>query len=127
MPLLPILSVSRPDKVFFPPANWKLTKNYNVEVDVGPAVEHIYEVIDVSCACSVGLSRLVWKADIIVKKKRRRRKTEEENQITRWDLRQCRSMDLWIKKSTPDINISTWERNCLEKQMKNLRGLLQFF
>lgn len=66
IPLLPILSVSRPDKVFFPPANWKLTKNYNVEVDVGPAVEHIYEVIDVSCACSVGLSRLGWKADIRV-------------------------------------------------------------
>lgn len=46
-----------------------------MEVDVGPAVEHIYEVIDVSCACSVGLSRLVWKADIIVKKK----KKEEED------------------------------------------------
>uniref|UniRef100_A0A669AYR6 Integrin, alpha 5 (fibronectin receptor, alpha polypeptide) n=1 Tax=Oreochromis niloticus TaxID=8128 RepID=A0A669AYR6_ORENI len=38
--------VSRPDKVFFPPANWKLTKNYNVEVDVGPAVEHIYELVN---------------------------------------------------------------------------------
>uniref|UniRef100_A0AAX7TAG0 Integrin alpha-2 domain-containing protein n=1 Tax=Astatotilapia calliptera TaxID=8154 RepID=A0AAX7TAG0_ASTCA len=46
IPLLPILSVSRPDKVFFPPANWKLTKNYNVEVDVGPAVEHIYELVN---------------------------------------------------------------------------------
>lgn len=57
----------------------------------------------------------------------KKKKKEEENQITRWDLRQCRSMDLWIKKSTPDINISAWERNCLEKQMKNLRGLLQFF
>uniref|UniRef100_A0A8D0A0P1 Integrin, alpha 5 (fibronectin receptor, alpha polypeptide) n=1 Tax=Sander lucioperca TaxID=283035 RepID=A0A8D0A0P1_SANLU len=28
--------VSRPDKVFFPPANWKVTKNYGVEQDVGP-------------------------------------------------------------------------------------------
>uniref|UniRef100_A0A3Q0S9A1 Integrin, alpha 5 (fibronectin receptor, alpha polypeptide) n=1 Tax=Amphilophus citrinellus TaxID=61819 RepID=A0A3Q0S9A1_AMPCI len=38
--------VSRPDKVFFPPANWKVTKNYNVEEDVGPAVEHIYELVN---------------------------------------------------------------------------------
>ncbi|XP_058498565.1 integrin alpha-5 [Solea solea] len=38
--------VSRPDKVFFPPANWKLTKNYGVEQDVGPAVEHIYELLN---------------------------------------------------------------------------------
>lgn len=37
--------MSRPDKVFFPPVNWKVTKNYGVEQDVGPAVEHIYEVI----------------------------------------------------------------------------------
>ncbi|KAM8755212.1 integrin alpha-5 [Acanthopagrus schlegelii] len=38
--------VSRPDKVFFPPANWKVTKNYEVEQDVGPAVEHIYELVN---------------------------------------------------------------------------------
>ncbi|KAG7221701.1 hypothetical protein INR49_000068 [Caranx melampygus] len=38
--------VSRPDKVFFPPANWKATKNYGVEQDVGPAVEHIYELVN---------------------------------------------------------------------------------
>ncbi|KAM9343737.1 integrin alpha-5 [Pholidichthys leucotaenia] len=38
--------VSRPDKVFFPPANWKVTKNYEVERDVGPAVEHIYELVN---------------------------------------------------------------------------------
>lgn len=58
------LSVSRPDKVFFPPANWKVPKNYGVEQDVGPAVEHIYEVIScaLSCADSMGLSRLGWKA-----------------------------------------------------------------
>lgn len=37
-------SVSLPDKVFFPPANWKSTKNYAVEQDVGPGVKHIYEV-----------------------------------------------------------------------------------
>lgn len=42
---LSLQSVSRPDKVFFPPVNWKATKNYAVEQDVGPAVEHIYEVI----------------------------------------------------------------------------------
>uniref|UniRef100_A0AAQ4Q1D6 Integrin, alpha 5 (fibronectin receptor, alpha polypeptide) n=1 Tax=Gasterosteus aculeatus aculeatus TaxID=481459 RepID=A0AAQ4Q1D6_GASAC len=57
--------VSRPDKVFFPPANWKVTKTYEAEQDVGPAVEHIYEVISraVSCADSSGLSRLGPKAD----------------------------------------------------------------
>ncbi|XP_026187181.1 integrin alpha-5 [Mastacembelus armatus] len=38
--------VSRPDKIFFPPANWKVTKNYGVEQDVGPAVEHIYELVN---------------------------------------------------------------------------------
>ncbi|KAM4737505.1 integrin alpha-5 [Anableps anableps] len=38
--------VSRPDKVFFPPANWKVPKNYGVEQDVGPAVEHIYELVN---------------------------------------------------------------------------------
>ncbi|KAM7411337.1 hypothetical protein PAMA_021365 [Pampus argenteus] len=38
--------VSRPDKVFFPPANWKVTKSYGVEQDVGPAVEHIYELVN---------------------------------------------------------------------------------
>uniref|UniRef100_A0A665W2Y4 Integrin, alpha 5 (fibronectin receptor, alpha polypeptide) n=1 Tax=Echeneis naucrates TaxID=173247 RepID=A0A665W2Y4_ECHNA len=39
-------AVSRPDKVFFPPVNWKLTKNHEVEQDVGPAVEHIYELVN---------------------------------------------------------------------------------
>ncbi|XP_074537726.1 integrin alpha-5 [Halichoeres trimaculatus] len=38
--------VSRPDKVFFPPANWKVTKNQEVEQDIGPAVEHIYELVN---------------------------------------------------------------------------------
>ncbi|XP_037539737.1 integrin alpha-5 [Nematolebias whitei] len=38
--------VSRPDKVFFPPANWKVPKTYTVEQDVGPAVEHIYELVN---------------------------------------------------------------------------------
>ncbi|XP_038165201.1 integrin alpha-5 [Cyprinodon tularosa] len=38
--------VSRPDKVFFPPANWKAPKNYVVEQDVGPVVEHVYELVN---------------------------------------------------------------------------------
>uniref|UniRef100_A0A8C3AGG2 Integrin, alpha 5 (fibronectin receptor, alpha polypeptide) n=1 Tax=Cyclopterus lumpus TaxID=8103 RepID=A0A8C3AGG2_CYCLU len=45
-PFFFFLSVSRPDKVFFPPANWKVTKNYDAEQDVGPAVEHIYELVN---------------------------------------------------------------------------------
>ena len=63
--------MSRPDKVFFPPANWKVTKNYEVEQDVGPAVEHIYEVIrprSELCRLIVALSRLGWKADRTVYK-----------------------------------------------------------
>uniref|UniRef100_A0A7N8Y664 Integrin, alpha 5 (fibronectin receptor, alpha polypeptide) n=1 Tax=Mastacembelus armatus TaxID=205130 RepID=A0A7N8Y664_9TELE len=58
-----VAHVSRPDKIFFPPANWKVTKNYGVEQDVGPAVEHIYEVISHGCADSLGLSRFGWNAD----------------------------------------------------------------
>ncbi|XP_067301892.1 integrin alpha-5 [Pseudorasbora parva] len=38
--------ISRPDKVFFPPPNWKLTKNVMVEQDVGPAVKHTYELVN---------------------------------------------------------------------------------
>uniref|UniRef100_A0A673FX44 Uncharacterized protein n=1 Tax=Sinocyclocheilus rhinocerous TaxID=307959 RepID=A0A673FX44_9TELE len=38
--------VSRPDKVFFPPPNWKLTKNVMVEQDVGPSVQHTYELVN---------------------------------------------------------------------------------
>ncbi|XP_072305347.1 integrin alpha-5 [Eucyclogobius newberryi] len=38
--------VSRPDKVFFPPANWKMTKPLSQEQDIGPAVEHIYELVN---------------------------------------------------------------------------------
>uniref|UniRef100_A0A673CRU0 Integrin, alpha 5 (fibronectin receptor, alpha polypeptide) n=1 Tax=Sphaeramia orbicularis TaxID=375764 RepID=A0A673CRU0_9TELE len=38
--------VSRPDKVFFPPANWQVTKNYGTEQDIGPGVEHIYELVN---------------------------------------------------------------------------------
>lgn len=69
-PLLFFSSVSRPDKVFFPPANWKVTKSYGVEQDVGPAVEHIYEVISrvLSCADSLRPSRWRWKADSSVHK-----------------------------------------------------------
>lgn len=50
--LLLFSSVSRPDKVFFPPANWKVPKSYGVEQDVGPAVEHIYEVISQALICA---------------------------------------------------------------------------
>ncbi|XP_067096941.1 integrin alpha-5 [Osmerus mordax] len=38
--------VSRPDKVFFPPSNWKVTKSHHVEEDIGPAVQHVYELVN---------------------------------------------------------------------------------
>lgn len=85
-PPLFFLSVSRPDKVFFPPANWKVTKSYGVEQDVGPVVEHIYEVISrvLSCADSSVLGRLGWKADLTVHKASRLpRAAMKENQRKR--------------------------------------------
>ncbi|XP_056588975.1 integrin alpha-5 [Triplophysa dalaica] len=41
-----LLGVSRPDKVIFPPPNWKLAKNVIVEQDVGPSVQHTYELVN---------------------------------------------------------------------------------
>ncbi|XP_036447594.1 integrin alpha-5 isoform X1 [Colossoma macropomum] len=38
--------VSRPDKVFFPLPNWRVTKNVAVEQEVGPPVQHIYELVN---------------------------------------------------------------------------------
>uniref|UniRef100_A0A8C7VYN2 Integrin, alpha 5 (fibronectin receptor, alpha polypeptide) n=1 Tax=Oncorhynchus mykiss TaxID=8022 RepID=A0A8C7VYN2_ONCMY len=38
--------VSRPDKVFFPPPNWKVSKSPQVEQDIGPAVQHVYELVN---------------------------------------------------------------------------------
>ncbi|XP_065141466.1 integrin alpha-5 [Paramisgurnus dabryanus] len=38
--------VSRPDKVIFPPPNWKYAKNLMVEQDVGPSVQHTYELVN---------------------------------------------------------------------------------
>uniref|UniRef100_A0A674BHN2 Integrin, alpha 5 (fibronectin receptor, alpha polypeptide) n=1 Tax=Salmo trutta TaxID=8032 RepID=A0A674BHN2_SALTR len=40
------LTVSRPDKVFFPPPNWKVSKSPQVEQDIGPAVQHVYELVN---------------------------------------------------------------------------------
>lgn len=38
--------VSRPDKVVFPPEDWIDTKKLEEERDVGPAVRHIYELVN---------------------------------------------------------------------------------
>uniref|UniRef100_A0A6Q2YUP1 Integrin alpha-2 domain-containing protein n=1 Tax=Esox lucius TaxID=8010 RepID=A0A6Q2YUP1_ESOLU len=38
--------VSRPDKVVFPPSNWKSSKSPRVEQDIGPAVQHVYELVN---------------------------------------------------------------------------------
>ncbi|KAJ8258192.1 hypothetical protein GJAV_G00194210 [Gymnothorax javanicus] len=38
--------VSRPDKVIFPPQNWKATKRPQLEQDVGPSVQHVYELVN---------------------------------------------------------------------------------
>ncbi|KAJ8404042.1 hypothetical protein AAFF_G00343920 [Aldrovandia affinis] len=38
--------VSRPDKVIFPPPNWKVTKRLLEEQDMGPQVQHVYELVN---------------------------------------------------------------------------------
>ncbi|KAJ8258954.1 hypothetical protein COCON_G00179660 [Conger conger] len=38
--------VSRPDKVIFPPPNWKVAKKLLEEQDVGPLVQHVYELVN---------------------------------------------------------------------------------
>uniref|UniRef100_A0AAY4CK23 Integrin alpha-2 domain-containing protein n=1 Tax=Denticeps clupeoides TaxID=299321 RepID=A0AAY4CK23_9TELE len=38
--------VSRPDKVFFPPQDWRVTKRLEVEQDVGPSIQHVYELVN---------------------------------------------------------------------------------
>uniref|UniRef100_A0A3B3T2N2 Integrin, alpha 5 (fibronectin receptor, alpha polypeptide) n=1 Tax=Paramormyrops kingsleyae TaxID=1676925 RepID=A0A3B3T2N2_9TELE len=38
--------VSRPDKVFFPPPHWKATKRWQMEKDIGPSVQHVYELVN---------------------------------------------------------------------------------
>ncbi|XP_035238653.1 integrin alpha-5 [Anguilla anguilla] len=38
--------VSHPDKVIFPPQNWKATKRPQLEQDVGPPVQHVYELVN---------------------------------------------------------------------------------
>uniref|UniRef100_A0A8C7RKT5 Integrin, alpha 5 (fibronectin receptor, alpha polypeptide) n=1 Tax=Oncorhynchus mykiss TaxID=8022 RepID=A0A8C7RKT5_ONCMY len=40
------LSVSRPDKVFFPPLNWKVSKTPQEEQDIGPVIQHVYELVN---------------------------------------------------------------------------------
>lgn len=37
-------SVSRPDKVLFPPPNWKMSQGLREEQDVGPELQHVFEV-----------------------------------------------------------------------------------
>ncbi|KAI1891136.1 hypothetical protein AGOR_G00161550, partial [Albula goreensis] len=38
--------VSHPDKVIFPPPNWKATKSPLEEQDLGPQVQHVYELVN---------------------------------------------------------------------------------
>ncbi|XP_042155863.1 integrin alpha-5 [Oncorhynchus tshawytscha] len=38
--------VSRPDKVFFPPPNWKVSKTPQEEQDIGPVIQHVYELVN---------------------------------------------------------------------------------
>ncbi|KAK2825121.1 hypothetical protein Q7C36_019048 [Tachysurus vachellii] len=69
--------VSRPDKVFFPSPYWKVTKNVAVEQDIGPPVEHIYELVNngpsrishtllqLKCPMKLHSQRFMYPLDII--------------------------------------------------------------
>ncbi|XP_024148289.1 integrin alpha-5 isoform X2 [Oryzias melastigma] len=71
--------VSRPDKVFFPPANWKVPKNHEGEPDEDPAVEHVYELknngpshishttLDVRCPLHAQAHALLYRVDFSTK------------------------------------------------------------
>ena len=37
-------SVSRPDKVIFPPPNWRIIQSLREEQEVGPELQQVYEV-----------------------------------------------------------------------------------
>lgn len=37
-------SVSHPDKVISPPPNWSISQSLREEQDIGPEVQHVYEV-----------------------------------------------------------------------------------
>lgn len=37
-------SVSRPDKIIFPPPNWSPSQSLREEQDIGPELQHVYEV-----------------------------------------------------------------------------------
>lgn len=41
-----LFSVSSPDHIFLPIANWQPKENPETEDDIGPLVQHIYEVCD---------------------------------------------------------------------------------
>lgn len=38
--------VSRPDKVLFPPPNWKMSQGLREEQDVGPELQHVFELVN---------------------------------------------------------------------------------
>uniref|UniRef100_H2RJQ9 Integrin subunit alpha 5 n=1 Tax=Takifugu rubripes TaxID=31033 RepID=H2RJQ9_TAKRU len=40
------LSVSHPDKLFFPPPNWSLSQSLREEQDIGPELQQIYELVN---------------------------------------------------------------------------------
>ncbi|KAL1020694.1 hypothetical protein UPYG_G00003440 [Umbra pygmaea] len=68
--------VSRPDKVFFPPPNWKFSKSPQGEEDIGPVVQHVYELVNkgpsgishtllqLSCPLSVQGKNLLYPLEI---------------------------------------------------------------
>ncbi|CAL8340983.1 unnamed protein product [Lota lota] len=43
---LPSCSVSRPEKVLFPPPDWRASQSLREEKDVGPEIQHVYELVN---------------------------------------------------------------------------------
>uniref|UniRef100_A0A8C7GQB1 Integrin subunit alpha 5 n=1 Tax=Oncorhynchus kisutch TaxID=8019 RepID=A0A8C7GQB1_ONCKI len=43
---LQIRSVSRPDKLLFPPPNWRMSHSLQEEQDIGSEIQHVYELVN---------------------------------------------------------------------------------
>uniref|UniRef100_A0A674EJ43 Integrin subunit alpha 5 n=2 Tax=Salmo trutta TaxID=8032 RepID=A0A674EJ43_SALTR len=43
---LQIRSVSRPDKLLFPPPNWRMSHSLREEQDIGSEIQHVYELVN---------------------------------------------------------------------------------
>ncbi|TSS48073.1 Integrin alpha-5 [Bagarius yarrelli] len=107
--------VSRPDKVFFPPPNWKVTKNIAVEQEIGPPVEHIYELVNngpsrishtllqLKCPMKLHAQRFMYPLEIITKGPVN---CTTHNVVNPMNIKTCSSVECW----TLQCNVGVLEK-----------------